>query len=638
MDRQSLLEQKRQRLQELKQRRLGNTSHDDKLVNELIDQFQSSPIKPNTKQVNVAIQVDLAPQEHDVNYISNGIPIHHNESDANEKNVITYDKAIQTTDEPSDTEIENKTRIVDEPNESLETIENDSVVEIEESKLNASMKHTFKFLNKIITQEAIDSSILKNFSESEELKNEFDRSFDNQVSENGPFRLNLEIPVVKGRLIKYIDISPHFPELIVASYSLENSSINHLISNQLYLNGITQSPGLAIIYNIKGSKAFPEYFLHCTSSITEIKFDKVNPRKVIGGLSDGKVVIWNLLDNGRNSVAILPLLMTPVLSNIASSIINNDQQAVNFIHHTNEISSINQILVENNECIISTSLDGVINLWSSNLLAWPKISSLKLSKPSSNTEEYVKSKDILSISKALILQEETDLARSTKKELSSQPPAYKFLNKLLVGSDDGKLFRLSNDAGNGNIEQLYEEDNKDDENPLHSSSITSIMELPIDGGESIIATSNIDWTIKIWASAQKAPILQIPVTYLILDMEARPNYPLQFFTLGVFNQSMNHDLRPIIDFWDMSHKLMNPICSISLETKNEAGSDTVNSKLYATTARFDINGNNIIIGFNNGSILIWSIDDIILNEVLESKANSDIDDGLIEFLQRNKRM
>ena len=37
MDTQSLLEQKRQRLQELKQRRLGNTSHDDKLVNELID-------------------------------------------------------------------------------------------------------------------------------------------------------------------------------------------------------------------------------------------------------------------------------------------------------------------------------------------------------------------------------------------------------------------------------------------------------------------------------------------------------------------------------------------------------------------------------------------------------------------------
>ena len=69
-------------------------------------------------------------------------------------------------------------------------------------------------------------------------------------------------------------------------------------------------------------------------------------------------------------------------------------------------------------------------------------------------------------------------------------------------------------------------------------------------------------------------------------------------------KNMNHDLRPIIDFWDMSHTLMNPISSISLETKNEAGSDTVNSKLYATTARFDINGNNIIIGFNNGSILI----------------------------------
>ena len=64
----------------------------------------------------------------------------------------------------------------------------------------------------------------------------------------------------------------------------------------------------------------------------------------------------------RNSVAILPLLMTPVLSNIASSIINNDQQYKVSSDHTNVISFINQILVENNECIISTSLDGVINL------------------------------------------------------------------------------------------------------------------------------------------------------------------------------------------------------------------------------------------------------------------------------------
>ena len=638
MDRQSLLEQKRQRLQELKQRRLGNTNHDDKLVNELIDQFQSSPVQPNTKQVNVAIQVDLPSQEHSLNYISNGIPTVDDESNTKDKNFITYDKAIQTIDEPSDTETEIKQTIDDEVNESSETIENDTVTEIDESKLNSSMKHTFKFLNKIITQEAIDSSILKNFLENEELKNEFDKSSDTRVSENDPFQLNLEIPAVKSRSIKYIDISPHFPELMVASYSLENSSINHLISNQLHFNGLTQSPGLAIIYNIKGSKAFPEYFLHCTSSITEIKFDKVNPRKVIGGLSDGKVVIWNLLDNRRNSVAILPLLMTPVLSNIASSIINQDQQTVNFIHHTNEISSINQILVENNECIISTSLDGVINLWSSNLLAWPKITSLKLNKPSVNTEGYVKSKDILSISKVLMLQGETNLARSTKKELSSQPPAYKFLNKLFVGSEDGKLFRLSNDARNGNIDQLYEEDNKNDENPLHSSSITSIMELLIEGLETIIATSNIDWTIKIWVSTQKSPILQIPVTYLILDMKSRPNYPLQFFTLGVFSQSMNNDLRPIIDFWDIGRKLMNPICSISLESKNEPNSDTVNSKLYATTARFDINGNSIIIGFNDGSIIVWSIDDIILNEILESRANSDIDDGLIEFLQRNKRM
>ncbi|CUM51807.1 uncharacterized protein AC631_03338 [Debaryomyces fabryi] len=638
MDRQSLLEQKRQRLQELKQRRLGTASNDDKLVNELIDQFQTLPNQRNPKQVNVAIQVDITPQEQESSYINSGTPVHNENSNTNENNIITYDKAIQTVDEPSDTESESRTTVVEGINEDEEAIESAPVVQIEESKLNASMKQSFKFLSKIITQEALDSSILKNYTDDDDLKNKFGKTMDEEISKSDPFQLNLDIPPIKGRLVRDIDTSPHFHELMVASYSLENSSINQLISSQLHFDNVTQSPGLAIIYNVKSSKAFPEYFLHCSSSITKIKFDKVNPRKVIGGLSDGKVVIWDLLDNRRNSVAILPLLMTPVLSNIASSIINNCQQTVNFVHHKNEISSINQILVEHNECIISTSLDGVINLWSSNLLAWPKISSLKLSKPINNAETYVKPKEILTISNVLMLRKEPDLARSVKKELSSQPPAYKFLNRLLVGSDDGKLFRLSNDARNGNIELLYEEDYREGENPLHSNSITSIIELPIEGQETVIATSNVDWSIKMWKSSQKSPILQIPTNYLILDMKSRPTNPLQFFTLGVFNQSLNHDLRPIIDFWDVSRRLMNPICSILLDSQIESNEHTINSKLYSTSAKFYDNGNNIIVGFNDGSIQIWSINDVILNEVIESRSNSNIDDGLIGFLQRNKKI
>lgn len=638
MDRQSLLEQKRQRLQELKQRRLVTANTDEKLVNELIDQFQTLPSQRNSKQINVAIQVDIAPQEHESSSINNENPIHNENANEGENNIITYDKAIQTVDEPSDTETESRTTVNEDINEDNETIEDDPVIVIEESKLNASMKQSFKFLNKIIALEALDSSILKTFADDEEMKNRFDKAIDGNISKNDPFQLILEVPVIKGRLVKDIDISPHYTELMVASYSLENSSINQLISSQLNFNNSIQSPGLAIIYNIKSSKAFPEYFLHCSSSITKIKFDKLNPHKVIGGLSDGKVVIWNLLDNRRNSVAILPLLMTPLLSNIASSMISNSQQTVNFIHHTNEISSINQILVENNECIVSTSFDGVINLWSSNLLAWPKISSLKLNKPTNNSESYVKPKEILTLSNVLMLQEEPDLAISVKKDLSSQPPVYKFLNRLLVGSDDGKLFRLSNDSRHGNIELVYEEDYRDGENPLHSNSITSIIELPIKGQETIIATSNVDWTIKIWKSGQKNPLLQIPTNYLILDMKSRPSNPLQVFTLGVFNKRLNDGLCPIIDFWDFSRKLMNPICSISLDSKIESNAHTINPKSYSTSAKFYDNGNDIIIGFDDGSIQIWSIDDVILNEVIESRSNNNIDDGLVGFLQRDKKI
>ena len=50
--------------------------------------------------------------------------------------------------------------------------------------------------------------------------------------------------------------------------------------------------------------------------------------------------------------------------------------------------------------------------------------------------------------------------------------------------------------------------------------------------------------------------------------------------------------------------IRNPIYFISLESKNEPNSDTVNSKLCATTARFDINSNDNIISFNDGSIIV----------------------------------
>ena len=48
---------------------------------------------------------------------------------------------------------------------------------------------------------------------------------------------------------------------------------------------------------------------------------------------------------------------------------------------------------------------------------------------------------------------------------------------------------------------------------------------------------NIDWTIKIWASAQKSPHFDLLLFQIHnYTVEARPNDPCHFFTLGVFNQ------------------------------------------------------------------------------------------------------
>lgn len=633
MDRQSLLEQKRQRLQELKQRRLGNFTIEDKSVNELVDQLQNAQTQNNIKHVNVAVQVDNIIPDVTANGLKNDIPTSYYVA-SNQKDITTYDKAIQATVD-IDEEVTDPNFQIDNEETDLEekSISDEFVIEPEEFRLNSQMKESFKLLNKIIAQEISDSTVLTDFSKHLNSLNGINSERRDTNRNANPFKKTFEIPPVSGRSISSLDVSPHYPFLMIASYTLHNFDTNNLAKKIQHIYDTKQSPGLAIIYNIKGTKAFPEYILNSTSSITTIKFDKVNPNKIIGGLSDGKVVIWDLLDNRGNGVARLPLLMTPILSSIASSIIQKDSRSVNLIHHSTEISSINQITVETNECIISTSADGVVNLWSSNLLAWPRVSSLKLDKPQNNSEGLITSKEPLSILKALALKEDIEIVNRSKEEHSLYPPAYKFMNKLLVGSEDGKLFKLSNNHDKGNIEIMLQ-DEINGENPLHSSTINSIIELVVEG-KSIIITSGLDWYLKVWNLSQTSPLISIPVNYIILDLVSRPKHPKQFVTVGIFNQSNDQDLCPIVEFWDFSRRLMNPVSKIPVDSKIDVDVEA-HPRIYASSGKFDDAGENIIIGFNDGSILILSIDDIMLDEVVGSTTNKDIDDGLSGFLQRGE--
>ncbi|KAK7681172.1 hypothetical protein QCA50_015787 [Cerrena zonata] len=90
MDRQSLLEKKRQRLQELKQRRLGEsgTTLENTSFEDIADTLKQQPSE--ARQVSVAIQTDQLPKPNDSDPDSY-VPGQFTRSEG----VVTFDKGIQ---------------------------------------------------------------------------------------------------------------------------------------------------------------------------------------------------------------------------------------------------------------------------------------------------------------------------------------------------------------------------------------------------------------------------------------------------------------------------------------------------------------------------------------------------------------
>lgn len=605
MDRQKLLHEKRLKLQELRRKRInGNVRELEETKGETEHDGGGSMFE--RKQINVGIQVNN--EENELSLIQwkcETLDAKQQETDKSTR----FSKAVQTQseDEFEETEVENA-----QSTDEFASISRESSADnepVSEDVLNAELKDSFRFLNRVVAQESMNSAVLADMSK---ILEDINRS-ENHISlhKKHAFSEISGIPPIKGRMIVDIDYLSHLDGILVAAYK-EGPKVCSVSLESEFQQSLYQSSGLAILYNIKCSKPFPEFFLHASSSISIVKFDKNNPSRIIGGLENGKIVIWDIKNNSNN-IAILPTLESPSWFDISPER-EGHTQGHKFINHEGRIIFIDQLPIDNNECIVSISDDGIINVWSSSMLAKPKLSSIVLRKKVQGTSSMELSLHIVT---AIILkQRKIEKSFLLDDDLATNKPEYNFLDRIVVGCGDGSILKLSNRTEDGFIEEILFED-KDES--YKACTVTSLSLLDSTDENSMIVASRLDWSLKVLETRKKRFIGNIITCYLASKIVARPGYMNQFISIGTSTQSHEEYLSPVIEVWDLTQSLFDPVYQEDI--KNLCGPD-LPPTFNATAARLDTSGSTLLVGFDNGMLINFRVDAPMIDQLLiESEKN-----------------
>ncbi len=138
----------------------------------------------------------------------------------------------------------------------------------------------------------------------------------------------------RNRIVTWLDWSPHYPELLLASY--EGSSLD---------------PDGVVVWNSNFKCDTPEYVFNCSSWITSCCFANFHPNLVIGGTNSGQIVMWDNRSNKR----------TPVQQSSPSS--NS---------HSDPIHCIRVVGSQNAHTLISVSTDGTLCSWTLDNMSKPQ--------------------------------------------------------------------------------------------------------------------------------------------------------------------------------------------------------------------------------------------------------------------------
>ncbi|KAI5963947.1 hypothetical protein CANMA_003544 [Candida margitis] len=453
-ERQQLLEQKRKRLQELKQRRNGQSA--------------SVVEMPRPKTAVDASTQTTTENSNSLNLDSYAAPVVTSSKDqplTDNRQLTRFDVAIQaTTDDTGHTRAGNT--------EMTATRSISTKKEISSFDLNEALIESVKLVNRIQINKSINLSETKIESKT-----------------NSAF-IKRTLSFTLDRQIIDLDVSPHKEGQFVVCYT-KSTTDNYD----------------AIVFDQVSDKLLPVNYLSCISVITKIRFDVNNTGRIIGSSSNGALCIWE--------IEFAALIQSPSLSTPPSFLTTKRE----WQPHLDELVLLQQVKVDTNECILTLSKDGVLNIWSSNLLNKPKYS-VKLSDEASG----VRIKDAVYLGNDMFVGE-----------------INKRLLKMVLVSLDGKIY-------NQELNLIHED--------KHSLVINSVESI----GKDMIISAHSDWQLRLWKEGQTAPFKILSMFYVAKHIVKRPHADYQFITVGLFKQKY------YVDLWDISKKLYSPLLRIVEET------------------------------------------------------------------------
>lgn len=549
VDRQALLEQKRQRLNELKQRRLQKEKED----------AEKAQIKQAEEDVKVK-KVDFAVQVGESTEISRPQVV------AKPSLVIRFDKAIQVEPEVFEEEIEPETEaespVVDDIPQEVEPLKEEVVNEALESQLESQLHFPF-------------SKLRLGIKDKHELRSVGD----------SPFTQSHPLSDFLDRPIRDIKTTLQFPDLLLVAYGPPKSKKSDL----------TNPLGLAIVFNASTESIFPEFFLHSTSIITTIEFDKSDAFRIIAGMENGRLALWDLTNVKSDQLSVLPTLQT---STVASFF---EKSKKGFIYHSSPIILIEQPDVNTaSPSMVTICANGVINVWSLSILAFPKLPS-KTIQPSSGAGVDVTS---------VLMSSNYMLSTDT----SHHAPEFKFLNNTYVGSVNGDIIKLKNSKDGRLVDRTY--------SSAATAAALSIAETSWKHNQStstILLSSHMDWTLKLWHHSSQSPLHSISTGKITTKIQVRPCHEFQFVTLNAFTPPEGSSS---VDYWDLKVRCLAPVCSVPL--LSDFG--------VVALVAFDSEGSSLTIGSKTGQLTVLAIDQIQLDTVNEQRTNRNIDGGVMQYL------
>ena len=412
-------------------------------------------------------------------------------------------------------------------------------------------------------------------------------------------------PTLEGRAVTDICWSPHYKELFLSAYGSEANSSNSFMNGMLGLDmdddiisgendfhHSLSSDGLVLVWSLFRPK-IPEFVFTCQSPVMAAKFDPFSKNLVVGSTFSGQIVLW---DKRAKSA---PVQRTPLSAT----------------GHTHPVFSLEMVGSANANKLVTVSTDGRLCAWSLGAL----------SEPSDATTLSADSKGdvaVTSISFASGDANEFCAGAEDGCVYAGQVHGQKSSTmKKYGGCHHGPITSLQFHPIPSESSAVPESASRDDLKPSNASgsddskrteSVTSNLEAVSGKAKSLLLTSSVDWTVKLWSHSPRDaqnPLREVASfgssRDYVYDVRWSPVHP------GLFCYV---DGAGMLHLWNINRSVEEPILRVMVTEDGKTGCNKV---------RWSDDGRKIIVGDSAGKVHLYDVAGLIATARHDSWAKLD---------------